>query len=226
MHGLRPYNGAPEVTVPRKRRGGAGFRIRRSSLLEPRDVTTKDGVPVTTVARTLLDLAGVVPEQHLARAIDRAERLEVFDLEVVEDVLLRARGKRGAAALRRVIAEYRPLNVHEGLEELFAALVLGSRIDRPLFNAFVEGETRTHQVDAYWPAQRLVVELDSYEHHRSRADLRRDAAKRADLELGGNRMTALTWHDVGPNADRTLRRLERLLTESPSGPKPFALTAR
>ena len=84
--------------------------------------------------------------------LDPVDVTVVFDLQAVEDVLRRARGKRGAAALRRVIAAHRPLNVHEGLEELFAALILGTRLDRPLFNAFVEGETRTHQVDAYWPA--------------------------------------------------------------------------
>ena len=214
------------MTIPRDRDGPSGVRVHRSRMLDPVDFTVVDGIPVTTVARTLLDLAGVVSEQHLARAVDRAERLELFDLAAIEDLLLRARGKRGAAVLRRVIAEYRPLNVHEGLEELFAALVKSGLLAQPRYNAFVDGERRTHQVDAYWPEHRLVVELDSYAFHRSRADLKRDADKQADLELAGHRVTRLTWDDVVTNVDRTLRRLHRLLSQKPLAPKPFAAAAR
>jgi len=226
LWGLRPSRGQIEVTVPRGRKGPPGVTVHRSYMLEERDFTIVDGIRVTTVARTLLDLAGVVSEQHLARAVDRAERLEWFDLAAIEDLLLRARGKRGAAMLRRVVAEYRPLNVHEGLEELFAALVKSGRRAQPQFNAFVDGERKTHQVDAYWPEHRLVVELDSYAFHRSRADLKRDADKQADLELAGHRVTRLTWDDVVTNADRTLRRLHRLLSQKPVAPKPFAAAAR
>jgi very-short-patch-repair endonuclease len=226
LFGLRPGGGRIEATVPRGRTGPAGVIVHRSHMLEPKDFTIVDGIRVTTIARTLLDLAGVVPEHHLARAVDRAERLEIFDLMAVEDVLLGARGKRGAAALRRVIAQYRPLNVNEGLEERFAALLGSSTLDRPRFNALVQGDTRIHQVDAYWPEHRLVVELDSYAFHRSRADLKRDADKQADLELAGHRVTRLTWDEVVARADRTLRRLHRLLSQTPRAAKPFAAAAR
>jgi hypothetical protein len=195
-------------------------------MLDSDDFTIREGIPVTGVARTLLDLAGAIPERDLARAVDRAERLELFDLRAVDDVLLRARGKRGAVTLRRVVADYRPLNVYEGLEERFASLILDAGLCRPEFNAFVEGEARAHQVDAYWPAHNLILELDSHEFHHTLADRKRDAAKQADLELAGHRVTRLTWEDVVPQADRTLRRLERLLRSEADSPKPFPARAR
>jgi len=75
-------------------------------MLAPHDFTKRDGLPVTSLARTLLDLSGVVRAPDLATAIDRAERSRIFDLTAVVDVLDRANGRRGARALRRAIAAY------------------------------------------------------------------------------------------------------------------------
>jgi hypothetical protein len=209
--GLRPSSCAPEVTVPRGRIGPRGVRVHRSRMLEPRDFTVVDGIPVTTVARTLLDLAAVVHERDVARATDRAERLELFDLREVDDVLGRARGKRGASVLRKVVAAYRPLNTIDELEARFAELVGSADLPPPEYNALIAGEARSHWVDAYWPRHRLVVELDSYAFHRNRVDLQRDGATEADLELAGYRVTRLNWNEVVVHRERTLRRLRRLL---------------
>jgi peroxiredoxin len=177
-------------------------------MLEPRDFTNADGVPVTTVARTLLDLSAVVKAPDLATAIDRAERLAIFDLRAVADVLDRANGRRGARALRRAIAAYEPSTQKSVLERRFKEL-LGTAPDipRPDFNALVDGETGTHEVDAFWPAQRLAIQLDGFEFHRTRRDRERDAASDADLELAGQRVVRLTWDEVGVHGERTLRRV-------------------
>ena len=75
----------------------------------------------------------------------------------------------------------------------------------------VQGETSTHEVDALWQEQRLAVQLDGFEFHRTRRDREKDAASDADLELAGYRVMRLTWDDVTVNGERTLRRLRLAL---------------
>lgn len=211
LWGVRPGGGHIEVTVPRGRAGPSEVRAHRSRTLRPGDVTRVDGIPVTTVARTLLDLASVLSPQSLARAVDRAERLELFDLVSVEDALARAPGRKGVAALRCAVAGWRPRHTRSELEDRFYELLRTSGLPWPRFNAMVEGEIGTQEVDAFWPAQGLVVQLDGFAYHRTRRDRERDSASDADLELGGRRVVRLTWNDVTVHGDRTIRRLFRML---------------
>jgi hypothetical protein len=177
-------------------------------MLEPQDFTVEDGIPVTSAARTLLDLSAVVKAPDLATAIDRAERLRIFDLRAVVEVLDRANGRRGATALRRAIAAYEPSTQKSVLERRFKKLLrTAADIPSPLFNAAVEGETATHEVDAFWPPSRLAIQLDGFDFHRTRRDRERDAASDADLELAGLRVMRLTWDDVAVHGERTLRRV-------------------
>jgi hypothetical protein len=176
-------------------------------MLAPQDLTVHDGVPVTSVARTLLDLSAVLKAPDLATAIDRAERLRIFDLTAVVEVLERARGRRGATKLRRAIATYEPSTQKSVLERRFKALLeTAPDIPSPAFNALVEGEEATHEVDAYWPEHKLAIQLDGFEFHRTRRDRERDATSDADLELVGHRVMRLTWDDVTVHGERTLRR--------------------
>jgi hypothetical protein len=199
------------VTIPHTRAGPTGIEVHRSRMLTPLDVTKLDGIPVTSVARTLLDLAAVATQRELARLVDRAERLRVFDLSAVDEALSRARGRRGAPALRNAVASWRPRFTRTELEDRFADLVEASGLPHPQINAFADGERLRHEVDAVWFSQRLAVELDSFEYHRTRQDRERDAEKTADLELAGYRVMRLTWDDVTARRHRTLRRLERLI---------------
>jgi hypothetical protein len=177
-------------------------------MLDPADFTTQDGIPVTCVARTLLDLAGVLAPRDLIVAIDRAERTRIFDLTAVVAVLDRANGRRGARALRRAIAAYEPSTQKSELERRFKALLeTAPDIPSPSFNALVEGEAGTHEVDAFWAQRRLAVQLDGFEFHRTRRDRERDAESDADLELAGFRVMRLTWDDAAVHGERTLRRL-------------------
>jgi predicted transcriptional regulator of viral defense system len=208
LWGLRPNASQLEVTTRAKRRGPPGVTVHRTRMLEPIDFTTHDGIPVTTPARTLLDLSAVVSAQHLAAAIDRAERQGIFDLTAVVDVLDRANGRRGASQLRRAVAAYEPSTQKSELERRFRKLVRkAAGIPTPSFNAAVKGETAAHEVDAFWERDRLAVQLDGFEFHRTRRDRERDAASDADLELVGQRVMRLTWDDVAAHGARTLRRL-------------------
>jgi hypothetical protein len=139
LWGLRPNASRLEVTVPEKREGPPGAQVYRTRVLAPQDFTVHDGIPVTSVARTLLDLSAVVKAPDLAIAIDRAERSRIFDLTAVVDVLDRAKGRRGAQALRRAIAAYEPSTQKSLLERRFKALLTTAPdIPRPIFNAAVE----------------------------------------------------------------------------------------
>jgi hypothetical protein len=94
------------------------------------------------------------------------------------------------------------------LEREFRALLdTAPDIPHAAFNALVDGETRTHEVDAYWARERLVIQLDGFEFHRTRRDQERDAASNRDLELVGNRVMRLTRDDVTVHGERTLRRV-------------------
>lgn len=212
LWGLRPCSARLEVTVPALNRQIPGIQVHRSRVLTPQDIAVKDGIPVTSVARTLLDLSAILSPSDLEAALDRAERLRIFDLYAVLEVLDRARGRKGAKALRHAIAAYRPSSQKSELERRFRAL-LGTAPDipRPFFNAVVNGESRTHEVDALWEPHRLVVQVDGYEFHRTRRDREHDAASDGDLELVGCRVLRFTWDDVTVNPDRTLRRVRLAL---------------
>jgi hypothetical protein len=175
-------------------------------------VTVVDGVPVTSVARTLLDLASILRPPDLEAAVDRAERLGLFDLTPVVDVISRAKGRKGATALRRVLQTYEHSTQKSELERAFKRL-LGTAKDvpRPFFNALVDGEAGTHEVDALWEAHRLAAQVDGFEFHRTRRDREKDADSDADLELAGYRVIRLTWDDVTVHGQRTLRRLRLAL---------------
>lgn len=207
LWGLRPASGPIEVTARRGHRPVRGLRVYRSRLLCAEDVEVREEIPVTSVARTLLDLAAVVAPDHLARALDRAERLRLFDLRKIDEALAGARGRRGAAALRRAVASWRPRHTRSQLEDRFADLIEASALPGAHLNALVAGERGTHEVDAFWPEHRLAVQLDGFEFHRTRRDHERDAESDLDLELAGLTVLRLTWDDVTARTDRTLRRL-------------------
>jgi hypothetical protein len=206
--GIRPNATRIEVTTRCAGRTVPGVTVHRTRILEPQDVTVRYGIPVTSLARTLLDLSAVVRTPELLNAIDRAERANLFDLTAVSEVLERARGRRGAKALRRAVAAYRPSTQKSELERRFKKLLESATgITSPSFNALVDGDNGTHEVDAWWPECRLAVQVDGFEFHRTRRDRERDAASDADLELAQIRVLRLTWDDVTVHGERTLRRV-------------------
>lgn len=173
-----------EVTLPRLGgRARPGIRIRRTRRLEDRERALKDGIPVTTVARTLLDLAAIVSRRHLREAYDNAERHDLLDVGELRELVETTTGRRGLSAIRRLLARdlESAARSRSALEVEFAIFCRESGLPEPIMNAYVGG----YEVDAYWPDSRLVVELDGYEYHRGREAFERDRAKVGDLaELG------------------------------------------
>jgi very-short-patch-repair endonuclease len=183
LHGLLAEDGGPlHVTVPRRRRQPAGVVLHRSPRAPG---TLRDGIPVTTPARTLVDLAATRPERELARAVEEARLLRL----VTDPELVRlARDRPGARALRDLLTAEPSLTRSEA-ERLLLALVRRAGLPQPQTNVRVGA----HEVDALWPSHRLVVEVDGFAFHSSREAFERDRERDADLQAEGLRVIRVTW---------------------------------
>jgi very-short-patch-repair endonuclease len=152
------------------------------------DRAVVEGIPVTTVARTLLDLAEVAPAR-IERALEAAERMGFFDLRKVEALMDRNPGRRGSRILGAALDTYRdPSLTRSELERRFLRLCRRAGLPAPATNIWIAGQ----EVDAVWCDKRLVVELDSHEFHRTRAAFERDRVRDGDLQLAGYRVLRVT----------------------------------
>jgi hypothetical protein len=157
----------PEVVVPRHRRGQGSIELIHSQTLEPSDVVVYKGIPVTHVARTLVDLTDVYTPHQLANVIYEAAFRKRFDLGATQRQLARANGRRGVGALKRAIELHLSgsAGTRSDLEDEFLALLGRARIAEPLVNT----DVLDIEVDFHWPDRGLVVEIDGPGHARPRA---------------------------------------------------------
>jgi very-short-patch-repair endonuclease len=197
-----------DVTAPRARRGAPGIRLHRSRSLDAQDATQHDGIPTTTVARTLLDLAATGKPSRLENALAQAMRQELYDHNAIEHTIARANGHRGTGTLQRAIAHDLKLTRSE-YEARFLKLLRDAGLPEPQVNVPLTAlDDERYEVDFYWPSHRLVVELDGWETHGTRAAFRRDRARDAALTAAGFRVLRFTW-DTEPAT--ALRRVSTLL---------------
>lgn len=158
-------------------------RIHRATELRPGEVTEHHGIPVTSPARTLLDLASSLPRRGLERALEQTDILELFDLRAVQRAIDAHRGRRGARALMAALETHQPgTNVTRSvLEDHFLALCAAQGLERPQTNKRVCGL----EVDFYFPTKRVVVEVDGYRYHHTRRAFERDRERDAILATAG-----------------------------------------
>jgi very-short-patch-repair endonuclease len=158
-----------------------------------------DGIPVTSVARTLLDLAAILRPRQLTQAIEQAERLRLLDMRAVEELLARSRGKRGAKALRAALAKVagEPPDTRSPLEERFRDFCRERAIEEPSFNVVVAG----YCVDAAWLGQKVVVELDSRRHHTGTDAFEGDRKRDTKLQVAGLQIVRVTDWRLKHEAD-------------------------
>jgi len=184
------------------------------------DRDESNGIPVTAIPRTLLDFAAVEP-RFIGAALDRAEKRALLDLGRLDMLLKRSQGFRGVARLRAASEAYRePAYTRSRLERRFLDLTRRAGLPRPSMNLFVAG----YELDAYWPAERFAVELDTYDHHGGRTTFESDRLRQEDLKLAGIEMTRVTGKRLDRNPDGVVSRLRRLLGQRRSelglGPLP------
>lgn len=187
---LRGAAPTPEVTAPTDRRV-PGVRTRRSYGLVAQDATKWRGVPVTTVARTLVDLAGPLDVEELARACHEAGVRYRTTPSQVGAVLARRPRSAGAAKLREVmLGEVRvTLSV---LEKRFLMRLTEAGLELPVTNR----PAGRRRVDCRWPERRLTVELDSYRYHHSRHAWEQDRLREREARARGDELRRYTYNDV------------------------------
>ena len=200
LHGLRKSSRtAIDVTAPRRTgRARTGIDVHRGDSLRATDRTIVRGIPCTSVARTLLDLAEVTNRRGVERACDQAEVLRILDVRAVEDALHRAPGRRGAPALAAVMAVHRigEALTRSELEERFLSLCNANALPRPEVNAMLATADGYPEVDFFWRGRCLVAEADGYGSHGTRRAFERDRARDRALLVAGFRVVRFTWRQV------------------------------
>jgi very-short-patch-repair endonuclease len=195
----------PEVTTPVERRV-RGVTTRRSRGLDARDVISWRNIPVTTVARTLVDLAARLDAAALARACHEAGVRHGTTPEHVEAVLARRRTTAGAGKLRLIMRGDVQVTL-SGLERRFLALLGEAGLPSPRTNRPAGGR----RVDCRWPEQRLTVELDGYRYHSSRHAWERDRRREREARARGDEFRRYTYGDVFDAPALMLAELRALL---------------
>ena len=177
-----------DVTTPQSKRSRKTIRA-HTARLHPEERTTHDGIPITSVARTVLDLAAQLSKESLTRLVEEADRKERFDLRALDRAMARRPRAPGTVRLRAVLAAYRGTpDTRSKLERDFRALVQRAGLPEPQFNVVVAGLT----VDVWWPQWRLVVELDGEPYHDNPSAFETDRIRDATLQKHDIRVLRVT----------------------------------
>ena len=202
---------APEV-MSRTQRRIEGVRTHRSRVLDARDATSVRGIPVTTVPRTLVDIAATLPIEALARACHQAGVRYATTPKAVEAVLARRANNPGAKKLRRVIHGDVRVTLSK-LESRFLKLLRAEGLPLPVTNRPAGGR----RVDCRWPEHRLTVELDGYRFHNSRYSWEQDRRREREARARGDEFRRYSYSDVNESPSSMLAELRALL---PTGARP------
>ena len=200
-----------DVIVRTARRApGPGVRVHRVAFQES-EVTHRDGMPLTTPARTLLDLAAVLDVRELERAVAIAERQRMVEPSELASLLHANAHRPGVRALRSIVgADGRPSLTRSEAESKFLELVRRARLRLPETNIVVEG----YEVDCLWRRERLIVEIDGFAFHSSTASFEQDRRRDAALTAAGYRVVRVTWRQLTCDREALLASLVQVLARS------------
>ena len=197
----------PEVTIvgtsPRVR---PGLRVHRTSALGLRDMLTEQGIPVTSPARTLLDLASQLTYRPFRRAVRQAHARRRVSVRQLAEVLARPGPRCGRANLARIVATGQ-VPTRSELEDAVLELIVRGGLASPDVNVPLQLDGRRVIPDFRWREQRLIVEADGAAWHDSRVAREDDAERQALLELHGERVLRVTWAQAIGQPRRTLARM-------------------
>jgi very-short-patch-repair endonuclease len=197
-----------DLTAPNARHKKADFVLHRAALAEE-DRDLVEGIPVTSLARTQLDLAGEVSVDRVGTFLGRSEDAELLDLGALESVLDRCGNHPGRGTLRAALDAYEPdlAVTRSELERRFRALCRKAGLPSPAMNFVVGG----YELDAYWPDHRFAVELDVYETHGNRASFEADRVRQEELLLLGIELIRVTGPRLGREPATVIGRVRTLL---------------
>ena len=208
LWGIRPVpSGRIEVTVPGGGRPGPrSVQVHRTRCLGEEDVTDRRGIPVTSVARTLIDLAEVLGPRQLKTAVNEAEVREILDEDAVWRAAARVSGRRRLPRLIRLLGMSSP-PTRSVLERRFLELCDIAGIPAPQVNVPLYG----FLADFFWPEAKLVVETDGRRTHGTTAKFESDRRRDAELTAAGYRVVRFTWRQIVEDPAAVVRLLRRLL---------------
>jgi very-short-patch-repair endonuclease len=211
---LRGYSGgAIHVTVPYK--STSTKRIRRHfSVVPPDERAVEEGIPVTSVHRTIFDQAASASVDEVVAMIKEAEYLNRWDRLSLPDLLERYPRKRGSRKVRFAlgrITEEPPGRKRSKLEERFAPFLRRHRLPLPRFNDWIFLGPKRYQVDCHWPHLRQIVELDGWQGHSTRSAFQDDRARDRALHAAGYSVIHLTWNQLRDEPESIAADLRALL---------------
>jgi predicted transcriptional regulator of viral defense system len=202
LHGLRNYGyHRIEVTVPkRSARTHSGVAVHRSTTLSQADVTTVNGIPTTTVARTLFDIAEHVTPRQLERAFDQADIMQALDLNEVRDQLARNPNRPAAKVVRHLLATHYigSTPTENDFEDAFLALTRSLGLPDPTPQFYIDpgdGEPPI-RADFAWPDRKIVVETDGRKTHGTKHAFESDRRRDQRLTAAGWTVIRTTWRQL------------------------------
>jgi very-short-patch-repair endonuclease len=200
-------SGRFHLTAARRRHRRPEFHLHASALLKE-DLARVEGIPVTSLARTVLDLAALDPKRT-EKDLRRADDANQLDLREFHGLLDRTAGHPGHATLARAVDLYRPdpAVTRSGLERRFRRLVRKAGLPEPAMNYVVGG----YELDCWWEEARLAVELDTFGTHGSRLSFEEDRKRQRVLGLLGVRLERVTDRQLAEEPDEVLRAVAALL---------------
>jgi hypothetical protein len=205
---LNRPSGKFHLTTPNQRHRKADFVLHRAALADE-DRAIVEGIPVTSLARTQLDLAAEFDLDRVCSFLARSETDELLDLRALESILARCGNHPGRATLRTALDVYKPdpTITRSGLEREFRDLAVKAGLPPPAMNYAVAG----YELDAYWPDARFAVELEVFETHGDRASFEADPVRHEELLLVGVEMIRVTGPRLKREPETVARRVRTLL---------------
>jgi hypothetical protein len=185
--------------------------LRRTRRLGADDVTVLRGIPITTVARTLLDLAGSGRTRMLQRAVHEAEVLELLDVAEIEATIERNPGRRGTRALKAAVGVSAPDPNNARFAMAFLELCVAHGLPSPQLGVHVDGGDRLYEVDALFAAERLIVELDGGAVHQTRRNFQTDRRRDSVLAARDFQTLRYTWDRMRAEPAAIAAELRRVL---------------
>lgn len=200
-----------------------GIRAHRPGRLGPGEISTVEGVPVTSPGRTLCDLASVLSRRELERAVARAERLELIDAPELRKLVERQRGRPGGPLLRSVLErDGGPAFTRSEAELRLLELVRGSGLPEPETNVVAHG----YEIDFLWREWGIAVEVDGFAYHSSRRSFASDRRRDAELLDAGIIVIRVTWEQIVREPTRTMVTIGRALERSRLAGRAVVASAR
>jgi very-short-patch-repair endonuclease len=192
---------------PRSRQEAGDPRPPHADPSADPDTTTYKQIPITTPARTLLDLAPTLEPRQLEQALAEALRRRLTRPQALRSLLARHSGRPGVPALRRLLESDAPAFTRSELEERFLTLVREAGLPAPEVNA----KLGPYEVDFLWRDERLVVEVDGWDFHSDRKAFEEDRRRDAELTARGYRVSRVTWRQIADEPIAVIARVAAAL---------------